>query len=34
MPYDPTAGTVGMLTVAGEYLAELNPDARLVVYLC
>ena len=23
--YDPTAGTGGMLSVAGEYLAELNP---------
>ncbi len=30
--YDPTAGTGGMLSVAGEHLADLNPDARLVVY--
>ena len=30
--YDPTAGTGGMLSVAGEYLAELNPQARLTVY--
>src|ERR1700682_5526431 len=30
--YDPTAGTGGMLSVAGEHLAELNPDARLVMY--
>ena len=30
--YDPAAGTGGMLSVAGEHLAELNPDARLVVY--
>jgi type I restriction enzyme M protein len=30
--YDPTAGTGGMLSVAGEHLAELNPKARLVVY--
>ncbi len=30
--YDPTAGTGGMLSVAGEYLAELNPQARLVMY--
>jgi type I restriction enzyme M protein len=29
--YDPTAGTGGMLSVAGEHLAELNPDARLVM---
>jgi type I restriction enzyme M protein len=29
--YDPTAGTGGMLSVAGEYLAEHNPGARLVV---
>jgi type I restriction enzyme M protein len=29
---DPTAGTGGMLSVAGEHLAELNPDARLVMY--
>ena len=26
--YDPTAGTGGMLSVAGEYLAEHNPNAR------
>jgi type I restriction enzyme M protein len=30
--YDPTAGTGGMLSVAGEHLAEQNPDARLVMY--
>jgi type I restriction enzyme M protein len=30
--YDPTAGTGGMLSVAGEHLAELNPAARLVMY--
>src|SRR6185503_19578964 len=30
--YDPTAGTGGMLSVAGEHLASLNPDARLVIY--
>jgi type I restriction enzyme M protein len=30
--YDPTAGTGGMLSVAGEYLREHNPDARLVMY--
>jgi len=30
--YDPTAGTGGMLSMAGEYLAELNPQARLTVY--
>ncbi|MDZ7939139.1 MAG: class I SAM-dependent DNA methyltransferase [Rhodoferax sp.] len=30
--YDPTAGTGGMLSVAGEYLAELNPKARLVMF--
>lgn len=30
--YDPTAGTGGMLSVAGDHLAELNPDARLVMY--
>jgi type I restriction enzyme M protein len=29
--YDPTAGTGGMLSVAGEYLAEHNPKARLTV---
>jgi type I restriction enzyme M protein len=28
----PTAGTGGMLSVAGEHLASLNPDARLVMY--
>jgi len=27
--YDPTAGTGGMLSVAGEHLASHNPDARL-----
>ncbi|MFZ1363610.1 MAG: class I SAM-dependent DNA methyltransferase [Brachymonas denitrificans] len=30
--YDPTAGTGGMLSVAGEYLAELNPQASLNVF--
>jgi type I restriction enzyme M protein len=30
--YDPTAGTGGMLSVAGEYLAEHNPEARLTVF--
>lgn len=30
--YDPTAGTGGMLSVAAEHLAELNPQARLVMY--
>ncbi len=30
--YDPTAGTGGMLSIAGEHLAELNPKARLVMY--
>ena len=30
--YDPTAGTGGMLSVAGEHLAEQNPEARLVMY--
>jgi type I restriction enzyme M protein len=30
--YDPTAGTGGMLSVAGEHLAEVNPAARLVMY--
>jgi type I restriction enzyme M protein len=30
--YDPTAGTGGMLSIAGEYLAELNPDARLTMF--
>jgi type I restriction enzyme M protein len=29
--YDPTAGTGGMLSVAGEYLVEHNPKARLTV---
>lgn len=29
--YDPTAGTGGMLSVAGEHLASLNPAARLVM---
>jgi type I restriction enzyme M protein len=27
--YDPTAGTCGMLSVAGEHLLEHNPQARL-----
>ena len=30
--YDPTAGTGGMLSIAGEYLEEHNPDARLTMY--
>ncbi|MGR9116088.1 MAG: type I restriction-modification system subunit M [Gammaproteobacteria bacterium] len=30
--YDPTAGTGGMLSVAGEYLQEHNPDARLTMF--
>lgn len=30
--YDPTAGTGGMLSIAGEHLAEHNPDARLVMH--
>jgi type I restriction enzyme M protein len=30
--YDPTAGTGGMLSVAAEHLAEINPGARLVMY--
>ncbi len=30
--YDPTAGTGGMLSVAGEYLEQHNPEARLTVF--
>ncbi len=30
--YDPTAGTGGMLSVAGEYLLEHNPRARLRMF--
>nr|WP_281351505.1 class I SAM-dependent DNA methyltransferase [Microvirga arsenatis] len=30
--YDPTAGTGGMLSVAGEHLEALNPQARLTMY--
>jgi type I restriction enzyme M protein len=30
--YDPTAGTGGMLSIAGEFLAEHNPQARLTMY--
>ncbi|RKH54432.1 SAM-dependent DNA methyltransferase [Corallococcus sp. AB050B] len=30
--YDPTAGTGGMLSVAGEHLFAMNPKARLVMY--
>jgi type I restriction enzyme M protein len=30
--YDPTAGTGGMLSVAAEYLFELNPKARLTLF--
>lgn len=29
--YDPAAGTGGMLSIAGEYLAEHNPEARLTM---
>lgn len=29
--YDPTAGTGGMLSIAGEYLEEHNPQARLTM---
>ncbi len=30
--YDPACGTGGMLSVAGEYVRELNPDATLEVF--
>ena len=30
--YDPTAGTGGMLSVAGKHLASMNAQARLVMY--
>ena len=30
--YDPAIGTGGMPSVAGEHLASLNPDAKLVMY--
>jgi type I restriction enzyme M protein len=30
--YDPTAGTGGMLSIAGEYLDEHNPEARLTMF--
>nr|WP_315848379.1 class I SAM-dependent DNA methyltransferase [uncultured Rhodoferax sp.] len=30
--YDPTAGTGGMLSVAGEYLLDHNPQARLTMF--
>lgn len=30
--YDPAAGTGGMLSVAGEYLQEHNPNARLTMF--
>ena len=30
--YDPTAGTGGMLSVAGEHLGEHNPGAKLVMF--
>jgi type I restriction enzyme M protein len=30
--YDPTAGTGGMLSIAGEHLYGLNPKARMVMY--
>jgi hypothetical protein len=31
-PLDPACGTGGMLSVAGDYLRELNPGARLEGY--
>jgi type I restriction enzyme M protein len=30
--YDPTAGTGGMLSIAGEYVIEHNPQARLTMF--
>lgn len=30
--YDPTAGTGGMLSIAGEYLHDHNPQARLTMF--
>ena len=30
--YDPACGTGGMLSIAEDYLRELNPEARLIVY--
>ena len=30
--YDPTAGTGGMLSIAGEYIEEHNPEARLTMF--
>ncbi|WP_332671656.1 type I restriction-modification system subunit M [Aromatoleum sp.] len=30
--YDPTAGTGGMLSVAGEHLTEINPGARMTMF--
>ena len=30
--YDPTAGTGGMLSVAGEHLEDMNPQARLTMF--
>ena len=30
--YDPTAGTGGMLSIAGEHLEEHNPEARLTMF--
>ncbi len=30
--YDPTAGTGGMLSVAGEHLAAINPNSRLTMF--
>jgi len=30
--YDPTAGTGGMLSISGEHLEELNPQARLTMF--
>jgi len=30
--YDPTVGTGGMLSIGGEYVAELNPQARIIMF--
>jgi type I restriction enzyme M protein len=30
--YDPTAGTGGMISIGEKYVAELNPDARLILF--
>ena len=32
LPYDPTAGTGGILSVADEYLKEMNPQARIILH--